>query len=283
MISFNHLFLLVAVFGVMLAAVNILPPILQDWRDRRKQQAGRTEGAAPSPRFSLQRLNTLPRIIGALVIGGILSAVTQNIAPVLIFLALAVAGPKVWETFQRERRIQQFDNQLLDGLVLVNNALKSGLDIVTGIELIATNMKPPISEEFGQTLNAYRLGAPLEEALRNMTLRIRSRSLETAVSSIVIQRETGGNLIKTFEQLILTIREESKLQKKIQAISSQGRTQVTVLAFFPWVIGAVFFTISPDTMRAALSTTTGQLVLVGLVLWEGIGLMVTKKIVTVDV
>lgn len=280
--SFNHIFLLISVFGVMLAAVEILPPMVTAWRERQKESKGRSK-RDNEPSFAWKSFGAPQRIITALIIGGIAWSITNNIIPFLIMVILAAVGPKIWDALQRERRIKQFDNQLLDGLVLVNNALKSGLDIVTGIELIATNMKAPISEEFGQTLNAYRLGAPLEEALRNMTQRVKSRSLETAVSSIVIQRETGGNLIKTFEQLILTIREESKLQKKIQAISSQGRTQVTVLAFFPWAIGALFFTISPETMQKAIETSTGQLVLVGLVVWEGIGLMVTKKIVTVDV
>ena len=62
----------------------------------------------------------------------------------------------------------------MDALILISNALRSGLDIASGIELVASNLKPPISEEFGLVLNAYRLGAPLERALMDMTTRIQS-------------------------------------------------------------------------------------------------------------
>ncbi len=285
MIGFNHLFILLSVFGVMLTAITVLPPLFVAWKERRQtrmmEETPTRSGA--SAWANLQRAKQGPLIVGALLLGGIIYFFTNNLVPLLTLTVLTLTGPGLLKKFQRERRTNQFDAQLLDGLILVNNALKSGLDIATGIELIANNMKPPISEEFNQALNAYRLGAPLEVALRDMTLRIPSRALETAVSSIVIQRETGGNLIRTFEQLIITIREESKLQRKIQAISAQGRTQVGVLAFFPWAIGLLFFMITPETMQSAIEQPVGQLTLVGLLLWEGVGLLVTKKIVTVDV
>jgi tight adherence protein B len=116
-----------------------------------------------------------------------------------------------------------------------------------------------------------------------MTTRIRSRTLETAVYAINIQRETGGNLIRTFEQLVITIREEEKLQKKVKALTAQGRTQIFFLAGFPWALGVLFYMLSPDFMKPALANRWGQIVMVFLIIWEIIGIMVTKKIVTVDV
>src|SRR5205085_7945807 len=104
---------------------------------------------------------------------------------------------------------------------------------VAGIERVAVSSKPPISEEFGLVLNAYRLGTPLEVALMDLTERINSRTLETVIYAINIQRETGGNIIKTFDQLVMTIREETKLQKKARSTSAQARAQIVVPAGFP--------------------------------------------------
>ena len=117
----------------------------------------------------------------------------------------------------------------------------------------------------------------------SMTTRIRSRTLETAIYAINIQRETGGNLIKTFEQLVVTIREEDKLQNKVKALTSQGRMQTYFLAFFPWTMAALFYFLSPDFIRPALSNPMGQIVIIILLIWEAIGIVITKKIVTVDI
>ena len=204
----------------------------------------------------------------------------------LIAVAVVLLGllaPKIILTIWKDIRSSQVDAQLMDALLVISNSLKSGLDIAAGIERIATTMPPPISEEFGLVLNAYRLGAPLESALMDLTSRIRSRALETAVYAITIQRETGGNLIKTFDQLVLTIREEGKLQKKVKALTAQGRMQIFFLAGFPWALALLFFFLSPDFMQPALAKPWGQSVVLFLLVWEAIGILVTKKIVTVDI
>jgi tight adherence protein B len=199
------------------------------------------------------------------------------------FLVVGLVAPKMALTVWKNVRSAQFDEQLMDALILIGNALRSGLDIATGVELVATNMKPPISEEFGLALNSYRLGGSLESALMEMTKRIRSRTLDTVVLATILQRETGGNLIKTYEQLIQTIREEGKLQKKVRAISAQGRTQIAFLAVFPWGMAAILYMLSPEMIQPALTQSWGQLALAVMVVWEMIGIVITKRIVTVDV
>jgi tight adherence protein B len=222
-------------------------------------------------------------ILAASAIGALLGVMTGSW---VLAIALAVGGvfaPKVALSIWKDIRSRQFEAQLLDALILLGNAMKSGLDVAAGIELIATNLKAPISEEFGLVINAFRLGTPIERALLDMTERINSRTLETVVYSINIQRESGGNIIKTFDQLIETIREENKLQKKIKAMTSQGRAQIVFLAGFPWALGALFLVMAPDFMLPALRHPWGQFVLIGLVVWEIIGIRLTKKIVTVEI
>ena len=280
MTSFSQLMLLVTVFCFMITVVNLLPVIVRTFQERYKDRL--TQSTRELDQFFV-RAKPSHIVLGSLALGILVGYGTGNWP---LGGALALTGmfiPKISLAIWKNIRSAQFDSQLMDGLILINNAMRSGLDIATGIELVATNLKPPISEEFGLVLNAYRLGASLESALQDMAKRIRSRVLETTVTAIIIQRETGGNLIKTFEQLVQTIREESKLQKKIKALSAQGRTQIAFLAIFPWIMALLFYFLSPELMRTALEHPWGQTVLVGLVVWEVIGVIVTQRIVTVDV
>ena len=66
-------------------------------------------------------------------------------------------------------------------------------------------------------------------------------------------------------------------------MSSQARTQIVFLAGFPWVLGGVFYFTAPDFMQPAVANSWGQIVIVLLIIWEVIGVLVTKKIVEVDV
>ena len=280
MSNINHLMVFFTVATFMMGVVNLLPGLVR--RIQERYAARVTKNTRELNQFFMHI--KVPYIMGgAVAVGLVLGWLTESWVLAGFCLLAGLVAPKIALSIWKNIRTTQFDEQLMDALILMGNALRSGLDIASGVELVATNMKPPISEEFGLVLNAYRLGGSLEGALMDMTRRIRSRTLETVVVSIILQRETGGNLIRTFEQLIQTIREESKLQKKVKAISAQGRTQIAFLSVFPWGMAALIYMLSPEMIQPALSETWGQLAVVGLVVWEIIGIAVTKRIVTVDV
>ena len=276
----TRLFVLIAVFMSMMGIAEIIPQLVQVYRERYQKSLGLT--ARELDKFFIN-IKPTKIMIGAVVLGAAVGALTTSWVIAVILSLCGIFAPKLILVIWKDIRSTQFDAQLMDALLLLNNSLRSGLDIAAGIERISTTLKAPISEEFGLVLNAYRLGTPLEVALIDLTSRIRSRTLETVVYAVSIQRETGGNIIKTFDQLVTTIREESKLQKKVKAMTSQGRTQIYFLAGFPWVLGGVFFILSPDLMRPAIVNPWGQVTIVFLIIWEIIGISVTKKIVTVDV
>jgi tight adherence protein B len=276
----GHLPIFISVFFVCYGIVALIPNLFAAYRERYQTSSRRT--ARELSKFFIN-IKPTQIFIGSAVLAILMGVLSGSW---VIGIALAIAGafaPRILLSVWKEIRSTQFEAQLMDALLLLGNSLKSGLDIVAGIERVATTMKPPISEEFGLVMNAYKLGTQLETALMDLTARINSRTLETVVYAVNIQRETGGNIIKTFDQLIMTIREESKLQKKARAMSAQARTQIAFLAGFPWVLGVVFYFAAPDFMQPALANPWGQITLVFLILWEIVGVLVTKKIVTVDV
>jgi tight adherence protein B len=276
----SHIVILFAVFSFMTTVVSLTPAIINFVREHWEGRLIRT--TRELDRFFLH-IKPMHLIGGAVVLGAVLGIATDSWGVAVGLTLASIFVPRLSLSLWKGVRSSRFDSQLADAMILIGNALRSGLDIATGIELVSTNMRAPISEEFGLVMNAYRLGGSLEGALQDMTRRMRSTALETAVNAIVIQRETGGNLIRTFDQLVVTIREESKLQKKIQALSSQGRTQIGFLAIFPWAMLVLFYVISPDMIEPALQNSLGQMTLAGLVVWEIIGIVVTRRIVTVDV
>jgi tight adherence protein B len=280
MINPSHIMVFFTVASFMMGVVSLLPAFVRWIQERYASRV--TSKSSELDKFFV-RVKVPYMVGGGLAAAGVIGWFTGSWVIAAVIAMAGLAAPKIFLALWKNRRTAQFDEQLMDALILIGNALRSGLDIATGIELVSTNMKAPISEEFGQALNAYRLGGSLETALMEMTRRIPSRTLETTVVSIILQRDTGGNLIKTFEQLVQTIREESKLQKKVRAISAQGRTQVAFLSIFPWGMALLLYVLSPEMIEPALSQTWGQLTLAGLIVWELIGIVVTKRIVTVDV
>lgn len=278
--TLSHLYVFAFVFFVTLSIVKLIPGLYSSYKDSYSTRSNET--ARELNKFFIN-IKPTQIIAAAGVLGVVLGILTQSWVVALAILGAGAAAPKMVLSIWREARSAKVEAQLMDALLLISNSLRSGLDIVAGMERVVTNMPAPISEEFGLVMNAYRLGSPLERSLLEMLERINSRTLETVVYAINIQRETGGNIIKIFDQLVTTIREENKLQKKARAITAQARSQIYFLAGFPWFLAVLFVIMSPDMMKPAVESTWGQIVIVFLLVWEVIGIVVTKKIVAIEV
>jgi tight adherence protein B len=66
------------------------------------------------------------------------------------------------------------------------------------------------------------------------------------VTAVVLQRETGGSLAETLDNLSEVIRTRKAITLKAKALSAEARMSVYVLAVLPFVTVGALFVISPD-------------------------------------
>jgi tight adherence protein B len=204
---------------------------------------------------------------------------------IFVFFFLSVVGmlvglktPAFVLNYMKVRRGIKIDTQLMDGLILLANAMRSGLDIVQGFEMVSKDLMPPISDEFGLVLKNYQLGTPFERALAVMEERVSSKMLSYMIRAIVLQRQMGGNLTKVFERIVVDIREESKLEEKTKAMTAQQRIQSVVVGIMPWVMVGVMFLFQPEVMMKFYGTPLGMGVFVGCAIWIAIGMKVVASL-----
>lgn len=97
------------------------------------------------------------------------------LAGVLIGAMVTVAGWTVPLALLRmvfDRRCNLFVDQMVDGLTIMANGIKSGLSVTQSMERVVDNLGNPISQEFALVLSQIRLGRSVEEALIEMGERI---------------------------------------------------------------------------------------------------------------
>jgi len=210
-----------------------------------------------------------------LLLGGIFAA--------FIFAAAGYFIPWVIVTYLHHRRLGTIDDQLVDALLLMANALKAGLSLQQALELVAREMKPPISDEFGRLVKEIHLGRLTDDALRRFAERVPLEDVRLAVDSILTLRETGGNLSETFQVIAHTIVERKKVQGKIKAMTAQGMSQGILICLFPIVMMLLFTFIDPNYMRPFFHSALGLLMLVAVFILDGAGLYMMFKLVKVDV
>lgn len=182
-----------------------------------------------------------------------------------------------------ERRASRFVDQMIDSLTIMANGIKSGLSVNQAMERVVENMGNPISQEFSLVLSQIRIGRSVEEALLDLGERIPKADVQMFVTAINILKETGGNLAETFQTIVYTIRERQKIEKKIEAMTTQGVWQGYIISAVPIVLMITFLVLDPKYVMPMFTTTLGlflTLVMIALIIIGGITI---RKLVKINV
>lgn len=191
--------------------------------------------------------------------------------------------PKLIINQARKKRLKKFEGQLIDGLVVLSNALRSGMNLVQAIEIVEYEMQPPISQEFGLVIRENRLGVNIEEALENLARRIPLEDLKLLVTSINIVHGMGGNLTEIFDSMAEVLRERNELKGKTDALTSQGKLQGVIVGLMPTVVGVIMYLMDPPAMIRMFTNLWG-IISIGVMLGLQIsGFFILKKITTIRI
>ncbi len=176
-----------------------------------------------------------------------------------------------------------FERQLPEALELVSRALKAGHAFSVGLKLVGEEAADPIGVEFRRVFDEVSMGVSLPQALQNMTDRLDCVDLRFFVTSVLVQRETGGNLAEIIDSLAGLIRRRFELQLRVKALSAEGRFSAVILFFLPLVVGGVLFKMNPEYMMTLFTDPMGQnMVMVGSFLMVA-GAIIMKRMVEIKV
>lgn len=210
-----------------------------------------------------------------------------NILPGAVFGVMAIVGglnlPLLAMKYLYEKRCNRFVGQMVDGLTIMANGIKSGSNPQQSMQRVIEIMGNPISSEFAQVVAQVQFGQSFEEALTDLGERIPKPDVQMFVTSINILKETGGNLAETFQTIVQVIRERQKLEQKISAMTAQGVMQGIIVSCVPFFLGAMFFFMDPDYIKPMFTTTIGMAMIVLMLGLQITGGIMIRKLVTIKV
>lgn len=204
----------------------------------------------------------------------------------VIGVVMGIAGaaaPRVMLKVMKKRRDSKFKEQLVESLITLTNALRSGFSLPKAFQLIAHDMPKPICQEFSILVQELRLGIDTEEGLRNMLKRMPSEDLDLVVTSVAISNSVGGNLAEVFDKIGETIRERRRIEGRIDALTAQGKMQGIVVSALPIFVGLAINYIAPEIFEPMITTWAGWGLLAVMFVMECLGYFFIQKICDIEV
>ena len=183
---------------------------------------------------------TVAQLVGTMIGTGLLGLLLSVFASSgLMFILLPLLFgllPLFFVMFKRSQRNTRLSQQLPDALEMMARSLRAGHALSSAFKMVATEMPTPVSIEFARAFEAQELGMAFEKAVADMTRRAPdNQDLKIFALSVIVQKETGGNLVEIIEKIADTVRGREKFQGKLRGLTAEGRMSSYIVGALPFV------------------------------------------------
>ncbi len=205
---------------------------------------------------------------------------------VLVATTAAVLGfvaPFLKVLYDRAQRMSALEEQLPDAIDIMKRALRAGHPFNATLRLVAEDMDDPIAREFELAFADINYGNDVRRAMLGLLARVPTVSVMALVTSVLVQKETGGNLAEILEQISAVIRGRFKFYRKVRTLSAEGRLSAWILVLTPLVLFAVISVTTPDYLPVLMDHPAGNK-MIGYGFVSGvIGIIWIRKIIRIEV
>jgi tight adherence protein B len=218
------------------------------------------------------------------LVSGYLAWQLAGQALVAVAATLAVAAiPTLRLRHERNVRLAHFEEQLPDAVEVITRALRAGHPFSECLRLVAEEMDDPIAREFELTFADLNYGGGLKYALFGLLSRVPSVSVMAMVTSVLVQKETGGNLAEVLDKMAAVVRGRFRFQRRVRTLSAEARLSGWVLGLTPFVLAAVISVTSPDYLPMLIQNPLGQQLVWGAFALALVGILWIRKLIRIEV
>jgi len=199
--------------------------------------------------------------------------------------AAALLGmlPTLYLRVKRSKRLREFESQLPEALDFLARSMRAGHAFSISLEMLGAESPDPLGLEFRTLFNELNLGAPLDTALTNFALRVPILDIRLFVSSVLLQKQTGGNLSEILMRLAFVIRERFRLKGQVRAASAHGRLTAIVLTVMPIALVIALMIVAPGYLQVMAKDSDGKYLIAGAVAAQILGYLIMRRITDIKV
>ncbi|MDI5987050.1 type II secretion system F family protein [Halomonas sp. M4R5S39] len=183
----------------------------------------------------------------------------------------------------RKRRLARFEEQLPDALIIMARALRAGHPFSDAMHLVAEEMAEPIAGEIRTTFMEINYGGDVRGAMLGLLRRVQSVTVMIFVTSVLIQKETGGNLAELLDGLAAVVRDRFRFQRKVRTLSAEGRMAAWILSLMPFVLAGILTLVNAEFLPMLTKDPLGRHLVVVAFVMVVIGILWLRKIVRIEV
>lgn len=176
---------------------------------------------------------------------------------------------------------RHIENDLLQAIIIMNNAFKSGRSITQSIELVMTELDGAIAKEFKKMRIELSYGLSVDVVFGRFADRIQLEEVSYLTASLSILNKTGGNIIKVFSSIEASLFSKKKLWLELESLTSSSKMIMYVLFCVPILFVIFVSVINPEYFLPFFTTPIGIILSFMIIIFYIIYIVCVRKIMAV--
>jgi len=229
------------------------------------------------------------RIVVASTIAGAIAgivAVKLVALPSVVHPAIYVGLPLIAMRASYRMLVERFRLRFLeafpDAIDLIVRAVRSGIPVTQAISTVGDSAAEPVRSTFRTMGDSLRVGADLKDVLTHAADRLMIADFSFFTVYLLLQRETGGSLGETLDELSSIIRTRRDIRLKTRALTAEGRITTKIISAVPFVMIGALFLVNRAYVMLLFDTHAGRVMLTIAAGLLTIGLLAIHKISKLD-
>lgn len=180
---------------------------------------------------------------------------------VIAVIAGSIAVPVQVVRIAQAKVQQKFLALFPDGVDLIVRAVRAGLPVTAALDAVGKEVPDPAGRQFRLLVADMKIGMTFEEAMRRASDRVNLLEFSFFTASLILQRETGGNLSETLETLGSVLRKRQEMVQKTKTLTAEARMSVYVMIALPFFVAGALMVVSPSYLTVYATDPRGSYIL----------------------
>ncbi|WP_027784117.1 MULTISPECIES: type II secretion system F family protein [Burkholderia] len=227
-------------------------------------------------------------VVASTIVGAIAAIVAVKLVtvPRVVHPAIYVGLPLIAMRASYRALVERFRLRFLeafpDAIDLIVRAVRAGIPVTQAISTVGDSAAEPVRSTFRTMGDSLRVGADLKDVLTQAADRLMIADFSFFTVYLLLQRETGGSLGETLDELSSIIRTRRDIRLKTRALTAEGRITTKIISAVPFVMIGALFLVNRTYVMLLFDTHAGRVMLTIAAVLLTIGLVTIHKISKLD-
>ena len=211
--------------------------------------------------------------------------IDSNVFNVMTFLIISLFSFLfidflIFILYHNQRKL--IEEQLLQAIVIMNSAFKSGKNITEAIMIVKKELPSPIKDEFEVIYKDISYGLSLEDAFARFYNRVKLEEAKYIMASLSLLSKTGGNIVTVFNMIEKNFYNRLKIRNELGALTATSKLLYRMLAVMPFIFIFVIMALSPDYFNPFFSAKIGIILMIIMFALYVLYILIIRRIMKVD-